>query len=164
MKINLIVFNIFLIIIAFIGSFNTTHAQTEDKWSGEYMLKSNESIPLDTIRIEKTADLKKDEVPSKYESDLQRWTIASKKDAYADQLIARRFLFNTESEEDEYKQFGWTDLYLKGKMECLDLGHMFICQTERKETISIDEESFVSETGFFGVRLHYGLFLLERLK
>ena len=97
------------------------------------------------------------------ESDLSRWKLTSKTDNYGDEVIARRFLFDTEDEENEYEEFGWTELYLKEEMKCLDAGHFFICQTKPNSTVKIEDESFFTKTGIFGIRLHYGLFELEKI-
>ena len=149
-------------IVVLLGFFNNTYSQEKDIWSGKYIIKSSESITIDSIKIEKIADLQKDDVAARFESDLKRWKITSKSDNYEDESIVRRFIYNPEDEENEYEEFGWTKLYLKKEMKCMDAGHFFMCQTKPNNTIKIDGESFTTKTGFFGIRLHYGLFELEK--
>ena len=140
----------------------TTYSQDKDIWSGEYILKSIESIPTDTIKIKKIPNLSKEDVAGRFESDLKRWEIYSENDD--DKVSLRRFLFDQQDDENEYEEFGWTALHVKGKMECIDAGHFFICQTTPNSQVTIDDYSFFTETGVFGIRLHYGLFQLEKLK
>lgn len=154
--------NFFFVIIA-IGFLNKTYSQEVDIWSGNYVVRSSESVPMDTMRIQKTSDINKEDVASRYESDLSRWEISSKSDSYEDKVLVRRFLFDLEDDENEYEEFGWTELHLNKEMNCLDAGHFFICRTKPNSEIAIGDEFFFTETGLFGIRLHYGLFELEKL-
>lgn len=160
MKTNLLK-TIFLIITLF-GLSNEAYSQNIDVWSGNYILRTSESKLIDSIRIKKANDVNKDDVASRFESDLSRWIIASKNDNYEDEIIARRFLFDTENGENEYEEFGWTDMYLKEEIVCIDTGHFFICKTKPNSNVNIKNESFFTKTGLFGLRLHYGLFELEK--
>jgi len=162
MKSNKNLLNSFFLIIALIGISNKTYAQKEDVWSGNYIIKSPKSKAIDTIKIQKTADINKEDVASRFESDLSRWIIASKNENYENEIIARRFLFDLENDENEYEQFGWIELYLKGEMKCIDAGHLFICKTKPNSVVKYGDESFFTKTGLFGIRLHYGLFELEK--
>jgi len=80
------------IIVILLGFFNNTYSQEKDIWSGKYIIKSSESIAIDSINIEKIADLKKDDVAARFESDLKRWKITSKSDNYEDEVVVRRFI------------------------------------------------------------------------
>lgn len=160
--------NVLLIIVFLFCFCSHVNAQKEiDIWSGTYALsyqpeESKISIPMDTIIISTSRTLTEDEVAVRFESDLKRWAIRSFKNLKEDNYIkARRFLFDEEN--DEYKEFGWSELHKRGKMNCLDAGHFFICQSEEKGEIQITDESFNTETGFFGIRLHFGLFHLKKL-
>ena len=51
-----------------------------------------------------------------------------------------------------------------GKMNCIDGGHFFICQSEPETLVKFGkEESYFSKTGIFGIWLHKGLFNLNRI-
>lgn len=150
--------------------FTMAHAQEKDIWTGQYSAKplKNDLAVLentDTLIIEKTTDANRDAVAGKYESDLLRWTLFSKKEGNHDKIEVRRFLYDLENDENEYDEFGWTDLHANGKMECLDGGHFFICQTQPNTLVKFSkEESFVTKTGIFGIWLHFGLVELEKVK
>jgi len=153
----------FLVVIVVAGFSGELYAQEIDIWSGTYIFHYPDSEAVDSIKIEKINDLHIDDVAARYESDLSRWEISSKSDNYEDKVIVRRFLCDIENDENEYEEFGWTALHLKGEMNCLDAGHFFICSTTPNSTIMIGEESFFTKTGIFGIRLHYGLFELEKV-
>jgi len=75
----------------------------------------------------------------------------------------RRFLFKPNN--DEYKEFGWTDLHKAGKMNCIDGGHFFICKTEANTTVDLKgDKAFLTKTGVFGIWLHHGLVTLKKVK
>lgn len=137
-----------------------------DIWSGSYAvysMKENKTV-LDTLVIAKTKDKKPEDVAARFEFDLRRWTISSKKDKKGDTKEIRRFICNPDDRDDEYKEFGWTKLYQEGKMKCIDGGNFFICQTKPNTTVNfLKEESFLTKTGFFGVWLHFGLVELKKL-
>ncbi|MFD2562892.1 phosphate ABC transporter permease [Aquimarina rubra] len=160
MKTNQI--NILFLTIILFGLYNTIYSQNMDTWSGNFILKSSKSETIDSIRIRRTSDVNKDDVAGRFESDVSRWKITSKNDNYQNEVIARRFLFDIENDENEYEQFDWTEMYLKREIECLDAGHFFICQTKPNSNVKIENESFFTKTGIFGIRLHYGLFELEK--
>ena len=161
---------ILLLFFAITGLSCTSCAQKNSKadiWSGTYVLRSSNgnsgATAIDTLVIEQ-ADKADDKIPVKYKSDLSRWTLTAKKDT-KDKVTIRRFLFDLENEENEYDQFGWTDLHVKGKMNCIDGGHFFICQTEPNTTVKFNkEESFFTKTGILAIWLHHGLFELEKIK
>ena len=158
-----------LLISIFIGLINVAYTQQKSKpdiWSGTYVMRSYNSNATagDTLIIEKTADASADKIPDKYKSDLTRWTVTSKKNTTADQIV-RRFLFDAEENENQYKEFGWTDLYKSGKIECIDGGLFFICQTTPNTVVKFNkEESYSTKTGMLAVWLHHGLFELERIE
>ncbi|MDO6759911.1 phosphate ABC transporter permease [Tamlana sp. 2_MG-2023] len=154
--------HILFLIIVLLGGSNAVVSQNKAIWSGNYVLKSSKAEAIDSIRIRKAKDANKDDLASRFESDLSRWKIASKNDNYEDELIARRFLFDIESYRNEYEQFGWTTMHSKGEIECIDAGHFFMCQTTPNSQVKIDDEAFFTKTGVFGIRLHYGLFELEK--
>ncbi len=162
MKINKNLLNSLFLIITLTGFSNKAYSQETDVWSGNFILKLPKSKLIDSIKIEKIIDANKEDLASKFEFDLSRWKITSKNGNYENKIIARRFLFDVKNNENEYEQFGWTELYLKGKIKCINAGHFFICQTKSNSKVKIKNESFFTKTGLFGIRLHYGLFELEK--
>ena len=153
------------------GLFSYIYAQKNTKtdiWSGSYGLyaiKDSLIKASDTLIIERVADAKADEVAGRYQPDLARWAVTSTKGGKKDQTIIRRFLFAPEDKEDQYKEFGWTELYRNGKMNCIDGNHFFICQTEPKTKVLFNgKEEFYTRTGIFGIWLHYGIVDLKKLK
>ncbi len=157
------------LIILLIFSFgNLVKAQQNDIWSGVYVLKSSrlDSIPpqiIDTLTIKKINDAKLDDLPSRLQSDLARWTVHSTKEKEGIEI--RQFLNDPKENFDEYKEFGWTDLHAKGQINCFDAGHFFVCQIESNTIVKFsNEESYKSPTGYFGIMLHYGVFDLEKIK
>lgn len=161
---------LFLVFIAtgLLGKLSAQKHTKADIWSGAYgvyAIKDSLMKASDTLVIERIADAKADEVAARYESDLARWAITSTKESKKDQTIIRRFLFVPEDKEDQYKEFGWTELYRNGKMNCIDGNHFFICQTEPKTKVRFnDKEEFYTRTGIFGIWLHYGIVDLKKLK
>lgn len=141
------------------------NAQT-DIWSGSYAVFPDKDATeaIDTMIIEAAPDLKPEDVAARYESDLKRWTVSSKIEKPDDFEFIRWFLFNPEEGNDEYAQFGWTELHKSGKMNCADGGHFFICQTTPNTTVTFSsEESVLTKTGIFGIWLHYGYVVLQKL-
>lgn len=145
-----------------IGLSNKIYSQKADIWSGNFIIKSSNSKPIDSIKIRKAMDANKDDVARKYESDLSRWKITSQNNNHEDEIIVRRFLFDIENQNNEYEQFGWTEMYLKGEIKCIDTGVFFVCQTKPNSKVKTNDDSFFTKTGIFGIRLHYGLFELEK--
>lgn len=143
-----------------------TNAQT-DIWSGSYAVFPDKDATeaIDTMIVKAAPDLKPEDVASRYESDLKRWTVSSKIETTDDFEFIRRFLFDPEEDENEYEEFGWTELHKSGKMNCADGGHFFICQTTPNTTVTFPtEESVLTKTGIFGIWLHYGYVVLEKIK
>jgi hypothetical protein len=95
-------------------------------------------------------------------SNPARWIGLDGEDG-TDNVSIEEFSFDPEDEEDDYEEFGWTELHREGKMNCIDGGHFFICQTQPNTTVKLGEELFFSRTGIFGIMLHRGLFELERI-
>lgn len=155
--------NIFLFIIFCLCSLTVFSQNKEDIWSGTYVLKmhNDSNTIIDTLVIEPASTLNKDDVAGKYEADLKRWTIYSKKDTKKDKQPIRRFLFNEEN--NEYEEFGWTTLHKNSSMDCIDGGHFFICQSNQKGSLKIGNETFELTTNLFGIWLHYGLYNLEKI-
>jgi hypothetical protein len=139
-----------------------------DLWTGSYLLhpkNGDTTTNADTLVIVKSADANPKDVAARYESDLARWALTSKKEGDKQKKIIRRFLFDVENDEDAYKEFGWTDLHKSGKMNCIDGGHFFICQTEPNTTVRFNkEETYLTKTGVFGIWLHYGVVELQKIK
>lgn len=139
-----------------------------DLWSGSYVVTSkneDQHADTDTLIITKTADADPDKIPAQYKSDLERWTLTSAKGGDKEKQIVNRFLFDIKNKKDAYAEFGWTDLHKSGKMNCIDGGHFFICQTEPNTEVRFNkEENFFTKTGIFGIWLHYGLVELEKIK
>lgn len=156
--------------ILFIFAINLFNAQEikSDIWSGLYgiySLNEKELPRIDTLKMAKTNDAKIEDVAGKLESDLKRWEISTKHEEKSDQKVVRRFLFDLEDDENEYEEFGWTNLHKEGKMNCIDGGNFFICQTTPGTTVKFNEkESFFSKTGIFGIWLHVGLAELKKLE
>ncbi|MBJ2174430.1 phosphate ABC transporter permease [Aureibaculum sp. A20] len=137
------------------------NTELEDLWSGKYRMEPlgkplKEKDPKQYYTIKKIKDKNEDDVAGRYEADLERWAITQDVDISKDEEELRRFLFN--EEDNEYEQFNWSELHKKGKMKCIDGGNLFICKTTPKTTVSIDDESFYSNSGIFAVVLHYGVF------
>lgn len=154
-----------------IGLSNLVSAQKDvksDIWSGIYVVCSvnkESSEIVDTLIINRTKDADPKKVAARYESDLDRWTIFSKKDGDKEKAVIKRFLFDIKNKEDGYKEFGWTDLHEKGKMNCIDGGHFFICQTEPDTKVSFSkDETYLTKTGIFGIWLDYGIAELEKIE
>lgn len=140
-------------------------AQNLDLWSGTYFLKDADLIVMDTIKIAKTNELIREKLPDRLQIDLKRWNISSQRDHHKDMIEARNFIFQDADHRNEYEEFGWKEMHQKGEMHCLDAGHLFLCQTKPESKVFIGkDESFYSESGIFGIRLHYGLFKLEKIK
>lgn len=136
-----------------------------DLWSGEYIVYHTDDLSKSAgkLTVVKLQDLKADDLPVKLQTDLERWTMISEQAAKKDSTTVRRFLFN--SENDEYKEFGWTDLHKAGEMNCIDGGHFFICQTKANTTVDLKgDKPFLTKTGIFGIWLHYGLVTLKKVK
>lgn len=154
----------FLIILGYHASYAQQKIQ-DDLWTGSYEvhLKNGEKVTIvDTLVVVKTADADPNKLAARYESDLARWMLTSN---IKDEKIVRRFLFDPEDDEDGYKEFGWTDQHKSGKMNCIDGGHFFICQTEPNTTVTFNkEETYLTKTGVFGIWLHYGIVELQKIK
>ena len=158
------VFLIFLL-TNYLGLMMAQKDHDQDIWTGEYSIYTdkNTNQAIDSLSITKTNDLKAEDVPAKLEADLTRWVIISEQENKKDSMMVRRFLFN--SENNEYEQFGWTELHKTGRIKCIDGGHFFICQTNANTTVDLKgDKPFFTETGIFGVWLHYGLVTLKRIK
>lgn len=152
---------LFLLILISTSAFS--QKKDADIWSGSYSVHpNNDAVVQDTLIISRSKDLKPEDVPSKLEADLARWTVGSKRDAKKEDILVRRFLQN--DEDDEYKEFGWTALHKAGKMNCIDGGHFFICKTDPNSTVELkSDKPFKTESGIFGIWLHYGLVTLKKL-
>jgi hypothetical protein len=140
-------------------------APEKDIWSGQYEVfaDTDATKSLGNLSISKSKTLKAEDVPSRLEADLERWTVSSAQDGKTDSTDARRFLYN--EEDDEYKEFGWTEKHKAGQIKCLDGGHFFLCQTDANTTVEMKgEKPLFTKTGFFGVWLHYGLVTIKKVK
>ena len=154
-----------LVLINFSLTLQAQKTTQTDIWSGEYAIypTTDLSKSAGNLTIVKLKDLKTSVLPARLQTDPERWTIISQQEKKTDSTTVRRFLFD--SENDEYKEFGWTDLHRSGKMNCIDGGHFFICKTNPKTTVDLKgDKPFFSETGFFGVWLHYGLVTIHKNK
>jgi len=161
-------FFLILIVTGLLSSLSAQKNTKIDIWSGSYgiyAIKDSLMKASDTLIIERIADAKADEVAGRYQSDLARWAITSTKEGKKDQAVVRRFLFVPEDKENQYKEFGWTELHRNGKMNCIDGNHFFICQTEPKTKVLFNgKDEFYTRTGIFGIWLHYGMVDLKKLK
>jgi hypothetical protein len=155
-----------LMLIGLSGLLAAQKTAESDVWSGIYVLNpvnKDGSNDIDTLVIAKTKDADPKKLAARYESDLARWTIVSKKDKAQEKAVIKRFLFNLEDKEDEYKEFGWTNLHKEGKINCIDGGHFFICQTTANSTVTFSkDETYFTKTGIFGIWLHYGVVELQK--
>ena len=135
--------------------------EPEDSWSGTYRMEfldkpEQNTSPEQWYTIKKIANENSEEIASRYTSDLERWAIIQVADTTQHEKKLRRFLFS--EDHNEYEQFNWTEQHIKGTMKCVDGGNIFICKTTPKTTVSIDNESFYSNSGIFAVVLHHGVF------
>ena len=160
-----------LISIIFLFIYNIVSCQEDEKtkigWSGRYKIESYGNNKIDSLNIqygiiEKTSNAKVEDIVSKYETDLVRWNMITQTSSQNDSILLRRFLIN--EEYNEYEEFGWTELYNTGKMECLDGGHFFLCNTTVGSKVNIGEEEFIATTGIFGIVLHKGLFEFTKIE
>lgn len=155
---------ILFLIFGLIGASCSAKEQDSSKtdlWSGTYAVRlvakdssapvgTTVGTPVETLIIERS------------KSDPDRWIGLDGEDG-TDNVIIEEFSFDPEGEEDDYEEFGWTELHREGKMNCIDGGHFFICQTQPNTTVKLWKESFFSRTGIFGLMLHRGLFEIERI-
>lgn len=141
----------FIVLMVFSTCLKAQNKQEADLWSGSYAIyPNNDEVAADTLVIKRV-------------NDLARWDILSTRDSKKEAVTVRRFLSN--DDDDEYKEFGWTAMHIAGKMHCIDGGHFFICQTEAKTTVDLKgDKPFYTETGTFGVWLHYGLVTIKKIK
>ena len=162
--------NILILLFLLIG-FNSATAQEKDQldiWTGKYLVlaKSNGSLKvIDTLMIERIADVAPKKFTHADKSGLARWTITSSQEKNKEKNIVRRFVFDPNDGRDEYQQFGWTDLHKADAMNCIDGGHFFICQTIANSDVTFgQDEQYLTNTGIFGIWLHYGVVELKKVK
>lgn len=158
---------IFLLLIGLSGLVSAQKKTEKDIWSGTYMVNEKKSdgglTTTDTLVIARIKDADAKEVSDKEKSDLVRWSMTSKRDGGKDKITVKRFLFDLANDEDAYKEFGLTDMHKEGKINCIDGGHFFICQTPPDTTVAFGkEETYFTKTGFFGIWLHYGVVELQK--
>ena len=90
----------------------------------------------DILIIERVADAKADDVAGRYQSDLARWTITSTKEGKNNSDHSKTILFAPEDNENQYKEFGWTELHRNGKMNCIDGNHFYLSDgTQNKSPV-----------------------------
>ncbi|MGK6343054.1 phosphate ABC transporter permease [Chryseobacterium sp. DT-3] len=156
----------FLMLIALSSLLSAQKKTEKDIWSGTYLvneLNNRASRVTDTLVIARIKDADPNEVPAKEKSDLVRWSMISKKDGGKDKATLKQFLFDVENNRNGYKEFGWTDLHTAGKMNCIDGGHFFICQTQPGTSVTFGkDEKYFTQTGVFGIWLHYGIVELQK--
>ncbi|MEI3790163.1 MULTISPECIES: phosphate ABC transporter permease [unclassified Chryseobacterium] len=158
----------FLLLISLSGLLSAQKKSEKDIWSGTYLvneINNGVSRVTDTLVIARIKDADPNEIPAKEKSDLVRWFMTSKRDGGKDEITVKRFLFDAKNDRDAYKEFGWTDLHKSGKMNCIDGGHFFICQTRPGTSVTFGkDEKYFTKTGVFGIWLHYGIVELEKSK
>ncbi|MDQ0067689.1 phosphate ABC transporter permease [Chryseobacterium lathyri] len=139
----------------------------KDIWSGTYLvneLNNGVSGITDTLVVASMKDADPKGIPVKEESDMVRWSLISKRDGDKDKATVRQFSFDGENDRDAYKEFGWTELHKEGKMNCIDGGHFFICQTQPNTSVTFGkDEKYFTKTGVFGIWLHYGIVELQKI-
>lgn len=158
---------IFLLLIGLSGLVSAQKKAQKDIWSGTYSVNEKKSdgsfTTTDTLVIARIQDADIKQVPGREKSDLVRWSMTSKRDGGKDKITVKQFLFDPANDRDAYKEFGWTALHKEGKMNCIDGGHFFICQTLPNTTVTFGkEETYVTQTGIFGIWLHYGVVELQK--
>lgn len=154
-----------LITITATPIYNAQETSKSDIWSGRYAiyLQDDSEKAVDTLIITKINDADPAHLVSKLKHDLARWEISSARDSKKDSQVVRRFLTNKD-DKNEYQEFGWEKLNENGKMNCIDGGHFFICQSVPETKIQFGkEEIYFSKTGIFGVWLHKGLVNLKKI-
>jgi len=151
-----------LLILGLIGapcSASEQDSSKTDLWSGTYALRfvaEDGSTPVENslgiIIIERS------------KSDPGYWISFAEKST-TDGATIEELSFGLDGEEDDYEEFGWTELHRDGKMNCISIEkrHAFIFQTQPNTTVRLREGSFFSRTGIFGVQVHAGLFEFERI-
>ncbi|REC79815.1 phosphate ABC transporter permease [Chryseobacterium elymi] len=158
----------FLMLIGLSGLLSAQKNTGKDIWSGTYLVNeiNNGVVRItDTLVVARIKDADPNEVPAKEKFNLARWSMVSKRDGGKDKATIKQFLFDVEKDRDAYKEFGWTDLHKAGKMNCIDGGHFFICQTQPGTSITFGkDEKYFTKTGVFGIWLHYGIVELEKSK
>jgi tetratricopeptide (TPR) repeat protein len=138
-----------------------------DTWSGRYRMESGskdnrEPIPTTVFEITKIADLGEKDVAGRYESDLARWQMRVEEDGAKQSKPIRRFILSDDF--NEYEGFGWTQLYLQNKIECMDAGNFFFCKAEPNSNIKFNKnESYTTKSGIFGILLHAGVFEMVKV-
>ncbi|WP_075341651.1 hypothetical protein [Tenacibaculum agarivorans] len=135
-----------------------------DEWSGMYRLepygKVSDSIaPKQFYNIQKIV-LEHDNSTSLYHLSIPDQWIIKNMANNDDQKVLRAFSFS--EKKNDYEEFGWTTLYKKGAIKCVDGGNLFICKTKPKTKISFGNDQFISNSGTFGILLHYGIFELYK--
>jgi hypothetical protein len=136
-------------------------APAGDNWSGHYGLHwLGVSQAGARIVLAKAADADPGKLVEGFQSGLDRWTIADVRTP-TETVELRRFL------AVEYARLGWAALHTAGRIECLDAGHLFVCQTTPGATVKIgrdgpQQESLLASTGVFGIVLHAGAFELKK--
>ncbi|MBB6372410.1 phosphate ABC transporter permease [Chryseobacterium shigense] len=160
------IFFFFLILIGLSDLCSAQEKTEKDIWSGTYLvneINNGVSGTVDTLLIARIENADPKKIPAKEESDLIRWSMTSKRDGDKDKIKVKRFLFDVENDYNGYEEFGWTNLHKEGKMNCIDGGHFFICQTQPGTTVTFGkDETYFTKTGVFGIWLHYGVVELKK--
>jgi len=164
-KQTLIVFGVFLLPFLVIGQ--DKEDLTKDIWSGRYRVAP---VIKDSLKkyapqyfiIERSKDANPEDLAVRYQYDLMRWTIKLESQPDGDKREVKRFLFH--EDDNAYEEFNWTQMHKEDKMHCIDGGNFFICQTTSNSTITFGDEEFYTDSGIFGIRLHYGAFQLYKVE
>lgn len=158
--------SLFLMLIGVSGLLSAQKKTEKDIWSGTYLVNElNNGVAriTDTLVVVRIKDADPNDIPAKEKSDLVRWSLISKKDEGKDKATVKQFLFDPDNGRDAYKEFGWTDLHRAGKMNCIDGGHFFMCQTLPGTSVTFGkDEKYLTKTGVFGIWLHYGIVELQK--
>ncbi|KFE98276.1 hypothetical protein [Chryseobacterium luteum] len=159
-------FFLFIILLGLSDLLSAQKKTEKDIWSGTYMvneISKGVSRTTDTLEVSRIKDADPRDIPASEESDLARWSMTSKRDGGKDKMTVKRFLFDVENDSDAYQEFGWTDLHKAGKINCIDGGHFFICQTQPNTAVTFGkDETYFTKTGIFGIWLHYGVVELQK--
>ncbi|SNR17276.1 hypothetical protein [Tenacibaculum jejuense] len=153
-----------LILITLYFNQNLTAQIAKDYWSGIYKLEAY-GKKTDSIHPKQFYTIEKVKLPYNKEDDLVgksntfRWVMKNIHNK-EDKKILRPFIVT--EDKNEYKQFEWEILHKKNKIKCLDGGNLFICKTTPKKLITVGNDTIQTNSGTFGVLLHYGVFELYK--
>jgi hypothetical protein len=133
-----------------------------DLWSGRYALSwvAAPSRPANALEISRAPDANPADLVESYRQDLARWALTDPREP-AGKARLKRFI------DDEYREWGWSQMHAAGAIQCLHASRLFICRTAPGTTVKFgptgpQQEELVASTGLFGIALHSGAFELKK--